>query len=93
MPVRSRVLSMSVLNPAHPGYLADLPVAEQARGIAYAEGVLGTNREYLLHTGAALDDVGLHDGNVDQLCRAVREIRATEDGAMLSTSLGVDSTR
>jgi cation transport regulator ChaC len=84
---------MSVINSAHPGYLADLPVAEQARGIAYAEGVLGTNREYLFRTCDVLDDVGLHDGNVDQLCRAVREIRATEVGAMLSTSLGVDRTR
>jgi cation transport protein ChaC len=63
-----------VINTAHPRYLPGLPPEEKAARIAKAEGHLGTNRDYLFRTVAALTDAGLHDPYIDDIHRRVREL-------------------
>jgi len=68
-----------VINTAHPRYLPDVPIEEKARRIAKAEGHLGTNRDYLFRTVAALTGAGVADPYLDELHRRVRElVPATE---------------
>ena len=63
-----------VINTDHPRYLPDLPVEEKARRIAKAEGHLGTNRDYLFRTVAALTSAGVQDPYLDEIHRRVREL-------------------
>lgn len=59
----------------HDRYI-DLPDGEAAKRIAFAEGVLGTNFEYLASLIAHLETLGVHDPQMAALheaCRALRE--------------------
>jgi cation transport protein ChaC len=61
-----------VINRAHPRYEARLGEADIARRIATAEGVIGTNRDYLYRTVAHLASLGISDGPMQKLERRVR---------------------
>jgi cation transport protein ChaC len=56
-----------VMNTAHPRYLPDLDLDEKARRIAKAEGHLGSNRDYLFRTVAALEGAGVKDAYLDDI--------------------------
>ena len=63
-----------VMNTAHPRYLPGLSHDEKAARIAKAEGHLGTNRDYLYRTVAALDGAGIKDHYLDDLHTRVRAL-------------------
>ena len=56
-----------VMNTAHPRYLPDLSLEEKAERIAKAEGHLGTCRDYLFRTVAALTNAGVKDTYLDDI--------------------------
>src|SRR4029078_4061468 len=56
-----------VINTAHPRYQPGLAIEEKAKRIAKAEGHLGTNRDYLFRTVAALTGAGVTDPYLDDL--------------------------
>jgi cation transport protein ChaC len=72
-----------VMNTAHPRYLPDLELDEKARRIARAEGHLGSNRDYLFRTVAALESAGTRDLYLDEIEARVRALIAdrTSQGA------------
>jgi cation transport protein ChaC len=70
---RARALAY-VVDRAHAQYCGRLPVAEQARIIAAAAGGRGRNADYLFHTVAHLDALGLADPALSDLAARVREI-------------------
>ena len=55
------------VNRAHPRYTGALPPEEIARRIAQAEGILGTNRDYLYRTHACLAAHGLDDAHISDI--------------------------
>ena len=61
-------------NPAHPGYVGELPLAECAAVIATAEGQIGRNRDYLRQLDAQLQCLGLDDPYVHRLWAAVQAL-------------------
>jgi cation transport protein ChaC len=63
-----------VINMSHPRYLPGLSLDEKAARIAKAEGHLGTNRDYLYRTVAALEDAGVADTYLDELHTRVRAL-------------------
>jgi cation transport protein ChaC len=63
-----------VMNTDHPRYQPDLPHDIQAERIAKAEGHLGTSRDYLFRTVAALEGAGLKDEYLDDLHARVRAL-------------------
>lgn len=63
-----------VINKAHERYAGALPVAEQARRIAHAEGQAGNNRDYLYRCHAELQRMGVADPYVEALFSAVTAI-------------------
>jgi cation transport protein ChaC len=63
-----------VINTAHPRYLPDLDHDEKARRIAKAEGHLGSNRDYLFRTAAALESAGVKDAYIDDIHTRVRAL-------------------
>ena len=67
----SRMLTF-VINRSHPRYEGGLAEADVARRIAYAEGIIGTNRDYLYRTVAHLESLGIADGPMHKLQRKVR---------------------
>ena len=68
-----------VINTEHPRYLPGLSLEEKAARIAKAEGHLGTNRDYLFRTVAALTSAGVEDPYLEEIHRRVRElVPATE---------------
>jgi len=67
-----------VINTAHPRYLPNLDVEEKARRIARAEGHLGTNRDYLFRTVAALEGAGVRDHYLDDIQRRVTALIAAK---------------
>ena len=69
----SKVLTF-VINRANPRYEGRVPEDEIARRIAAAEGILGTNRDYLYRTANQLRALGLADGPMHRLERRVREL-------------------
>jgi len=75
-----------VINAAHPRYMPGLSLEEKAARIAKAEGHLGTNRDYLFRTVAALTTAGVADPYLDDLHRRVRalvpvpELNTTSNG-------------
>jgi len=79
---RTRVLTF-VINRSHPRYEGTLPVDQAAARIVQAQGVLGTNREYLYRTVRHLAGLGIDDGPMHNLERQVRmlanETNATGD--------------
>lgn len=65
----------------HPQYAGRLPLAEQVALILAAEGVSGRNIDYLDSTVAHLADMGMLDGPLHVLQRAVAAHRAASDAA------------
>ncbi len=63
-----------VMNTAHPRYQPGLPHDVQAERIAKAEGHLGTSRDYLFRTVAALEGAGLKDHYLEDLHTRVRAL-------------------
>jgi cation transport protein ChaC len=63
-----------VINKAHPRYLPNLAHDEKAARIAKAEGHLGTNRDYLFRTVAALEGAGLKDRYIEDIHARVRAL-------------------
>lgn len=63
-----------VMNTAHPRFLPDLSLEEKAARIARAEGHLGTNRDYLFRTVAALTNAGVSDTYLDDIHARVRAL-------------------
>ncbi len=60
-----------VINKAHDRYAGDLPIEDQARRIAVAEGQSGNNRDYLYRCHAELRRMGVADPYVEALFSAV----------------------
>jgi cation transport protein ChaC len=69
-----------VMNTDHPRYLPDLDLDEKAKRIARAEGHLGTNRDYLFRTVAALTNAGVNDAYIDDIHARVRALIPTPQG-------------
>ena len=63
-----------VIERAHPQYCGGMPLEEQARIIARAEGGRGPNAEYLFNTVAHLEEIGVQDGELDWLAARVRAL-------------------
>ena len=63
-----------VANRSHDRYAGRLEVHEVARRMASASGPLGACREYLESTVAELDRLGLRDGAMHELLRAVQSL-------------------
>lgn len=61
-----------VVDARHVQYCGGLDLEEQARIIAGATGGMGPNWEYLLNTAAHLDELGIHDADLQWLARRVR---------------------
>jgi len=66
-----------VIERAHPQYCGGMPLEEQARIIARAEGGRGPNAEYLFNTVAHLEELGVQDGELDWLAARVRALART----------------
>ncbi len=56
-----------VSNPEHPDHVGELPLAETARTIARAEGVMGRNRDYVEQLARQLAGLGIVDAYIDAL--------------------------
>jgi cation transport protein ChaC len=56
----------------------DCSDAEAARRIAFAEGTLGTNLEYLAQLVRHLDMLGIHDAEMTDLHAAVMSVRQAQ---------------
>jgi cation transport protein ChaC len=69
-----------VMNTAHPRYLPGLSLEEKATRIAKAEGHLGTCRDYLFRTVAALTNAGVNDAYLDEIHARVRALIPTPQG-------------
>jgi cation transport protein ChaC len=69
----SRMLSF-VVNRSHPRYESGLSEGDVAQRLAQAEGVIGTNRDYLYRTVAYLASLGIGDGPLHKLERRVRAL-------------------
>jgi glutathione-specific gamma-glutamylcyclotransferase len=76
---RLRVLTF-VINRSHPRYEGQLAIEVAARRIVAAQGILGTNRDYLYRTVRHLAELGIEDGPMHALERKVR-ILANETNA------------
>jgi cation transport protein ChaC len=74
-----------VMNTAHPRYLPGLSPEEKAARIAKAEGHLGTNRDYLFRTVAALMGAGLNDPYIEDIHARVRELVPVSEPAATTT--------
>jgi glutathione-specific gamma-glutamylcyclotransferase len=68
-----------VINRANPRYEARVPEDAAARRIAAAEGLLGTNRDYLYRTARRLRELGIADGPMHRLERRVRALAGEPD--------------
>ena len=63
-----------VIDAAHVQYCGGLPLEEQAQIIARAVGGRGPNTEYLYHTAAHLDALGIPDAELHWLVSRVRQL-------------------
>jgi len=75
---KRRVITF-VINRAHPRYEGGLSHEHVADRVASAEGVFGTNRDYLYRMTAHLNSLGVTDGPMHDLERRVRAL-ANETG-------------
>lgn len=64
-----------VIDPEHEQYVS-LDLETQARRIAGAIGGRGPNDEYLFNTAAHLNEMGVHDPDLDWLVERVRSLKA-----------------
>jgi cation transport protein ChaC len=60
-------------NTAHDDHVGEMPLDDAAAIIARAEGVLGTNRQYLEQLVWQLEHLGLEDSYLQQLLQRVRQ--------------------
>ena len=65
-----------VMDHDHEQFCGDLPLEEQARIIANAQGGRGKNSEYLSRTVSCLNDLGIPDEQLERLDCLVRKILA-----------------
>ncbi|WP_167853487.1 gamma-glutamylcyclotransferase [Roseovarius aestuariivivens] len=65
-----------VVDAEHEQYCGGLDLEEQAQIIARAHGGRGANTEYLFQTVAHLEELGIHDRDLDWLVRRVRALTA-----------------
>lgn len=63
-----------VMRRDHWQYAGGLPLEEQARIIAAAQGGRGPNADYLFNTAIHLSRIGMPDDHLDDLARAVRAL-------------------
>jgi len=63
-------------NPAHPDHVGRLPIADAAAYIAQAQGIIGSNREYLEQLAAQLDRLGVRCHYTSELLAAVHAATA-----------------
>ena len=61
-----------VVDPDHVQYCGGLELEKQAHIIAEAIGGMGPNHEYLTNTHSHLQELGIHDPEIDWLARRVR---------------------
>ena len=66
-----------VIERHHAQYRGDLTLEEQAQIIARAAGERGPNTEYLFNTAEHLEELGLHDRDMDWLAARVRALLAS----------------
>lgn len=71
---RLRVLSW-VATPENPEWLGPAPLRAMAAQIAGSTGPSGPNAVYVARLQAALEEMGVRDGHVAALARAVRRVR------------------
>ncbi|BCD89876.1 hypothetical protein fh0823_00150 [Francisella halioticida] len=64
-----------VINKESQAYITNLSLAQKAKRIAFAEGSIGTNREYLYQTMDYLNKNKIRDENLELLYKEVRKIR------------------
>lgn len=69
-----------VINPAGERYAGKLPLDIIARHLATAGGRLGSNRDYLENTIAHLEELGISEKRLRDICEAVRAIVRGEGG-------------
>lgn len=60
----------------HVQYLGRLPEADRVAMIATARGSSGSSRDYLAHTVAHMDELGLREGSLHRILRAVERFGA-----------------
>ncbi|MEI9982486.1 MAG: gamma-glutamylcyclotransferase [Aliidongia sp.] len=65
-----------VADPRHEAYAGELSLVEAAARIGTARGLRGTNRDYLSRTLEQLETLGIRDGALASLGRAVAEVPA-----------------
>lgn len=63
-----------VVDTAHAQYVAGMPLETQAQVIASAVGGRGPNTEYLWNTVAQLEELGVHDDELNWLAARAREL-------------------
>lgn len=63
-----------VVDRAHPQYVGDLSLEQQAQIIAQAHGGRGPNREYLDNTARHLAELGIADAELEWLSQRVNEL-------------------
>jgi cation transport protein ChaC len=63
-------------NPSHADHVGELPIAETAAMIACANGILGTNRQYLTRVTTQLACLGIEDDYLRRLAQQVESIAA-----------------
>ncbi len=62
-----------VMNQAHDQYVGVIALAEKAAMIARSSGSAGSNAEYLFKTFESLRELGIEDGELEELVGLVRE--------------------
>lgn len=78
-PLGPRRAATFVANRQNPRYLPAIESDQAAMMIARAEGWLGSCAEYLFNTVAHLDELGVGDGPMHELCRRVHAHLASAD--------------
>ena len=73
-----------VANPRHVFYAGRVAPEEAARHIAFAEGELGSSREYLYNTVSHLNELGIGDSGMRNLLALVRRYRAAARGGRMT---------
>ncbi|XDZ65120.1 gamma-glutamylcyclotransferase [Alphaproteobacteria bacterium LSUCC0684] len=61
-----------VMNEESPSYVAAMPLDEKARMITNASGFVGTSREYLELTCESLEELGIRDRYLAELCAIIK---------------------
>ncbi len=65
-----------IVNRDHSRYIGRLSMEKTTSRILQGEGILGTCRNYLFNTVQCLEDLNIHDGYLDHLCKIIKEKEA-----------------